>query len=184
MAATGTSGASSVQPFVVQPEGSPPFGGAGRAEANVTSGLLKGVGFPAGKDTSILIPVRISGGLTLTTGVKVELLVADDTSDTAAVAGKAARFGATVGPITSGTSTPDENASTGPLASSTEVLANTTMPSTLGVLKVITLSVTTANANSLAITNWAFVKVRRNGTNAGDTDPGRVVLLGVDVYDY
>jgi hypothetical protein len=165
------------------PEGSPPYGGVGRASDLVAVGLGKGVGFPAGATSSALYVIRLAAATTLTTGLRVDVVLADDPADTAAKAGKNSYFGVTIGPIGT-TNTLDENASTGPLAGSTEVAAAVTMPATPGVLKTATFSIPVADLNGLAASGWALLRVRRIGGNAGDTDPGRVALLALDVYDY
>ena len=156
-----------------------PGGGIDDPYGFVAAGVGKGITFPAKQTGSVYFPVRIPNSAALGTGLTFSLLLQDDVLN--ASAGKVAVFGATVGPITSGTSTFDENATTGPLVSCTEVTATVTMPSTAGVLINLAIAVPIADMNSLAAGGWAMVRLRRLGTNSSETHVGRVLLLGFDV---
>jgi hypothetical protein len=184
MALTTSPLVSSIPAHDFTPDAAPPYGGAGSGASLIAIGLGKGIGFPSGVACAARVPFRLGADYTATTGLKVDLLLADDPTDTAAKISKNAYMEATIGPITSGTTTYDETAVTGVTVGSTAVLSAITMPATLGVLKTATISIPLADLNSLAASGWACLKIRRVGTNALDTDPGRVVLLAVDIYDY
>lgn len=162
--------------------GASPYGSIENPTGLVRIGVSASLGFVAGKTGSAYYFLRVPNAVALATGLTVELLLLEDTAP-----GNvdnlyyAAVFGVTVGPITSATSTPDENATTGPLVSTTEVTGTVTMPTTAGVLKTLSIAVPIANMNSLAAGGWAMVRIRRLGANASDTSRNRICLVGVDL---
>lgn len=172
---------------LVNPEAAPPYGGTGQVPGTlIPVGYGRGIGFPTGKDCSVMYCFYNGSQYTGTgTGIKVSLLIADDPNDTNGVVSKAAVFDVMVGKITSDNMTFDENSTTGPFTGSTAVAVTSTMPATLGKMHISDHSITYANANTpSAGSTWLFVRIRRNGTSASDTDPGRVVLLGFGIVEY
>lgn len=172
--------ASGFRPSDLCPEAASYSGGPYAAPyGNIPVGLGKGVGLAKQGTQGVIAPFRVPEAAALGTGFTVELLLADDVVYPGA--GLNAYIGVSIGPITSGTSTLDENATTGPLVSTTEVKTAITMPATAGVLKVQSFALPNADLNSLAAGGWAMLRVRRISGNALDTHTGRVVLLGADV---
>lgn len=158
----------------LQPTGSPPAAG-------IAVGLGSGVAFAPLQTSETIYSALVASNVTLGTGLTFQLLVADDVNNPGP--GLVGAFGITVGPITSGTSTYDENSTTGPLVSCTEVTGTVTMPSTPGVVKALSIAVPVADMNSLATNGWCLIRVRRLGASSSDTHRGRIVLLAVDVKD-
>jgi hypothetical protein len=159
---------------------SPGYGleGFGSPYGYVPVGEGKGTGLWKNAASGVIAWFRVPETVTLGTGLTVSILLADDVQYPGA--GLKPYIGVTVGPIVSGTTTLDEGAA-GPFAGSTEVAAQVTMPATSGVLVVASFALPNADLNSLAAGSWAAIRVRRLGTNASDTHPGRVVLLGAQV---
>lgn len=158
----------------------PPFGGMGAEQASV--GLFKGIAFPSGVDSNAYA-IFYAGGGSIVTGFKVTLFLAEDPKN-ADSANHAVVFGAEFSPVAT-TATLDENATTGLFVSGvTENTATVTMPNTAGVIKTQTLTVTTAQGNTLAVSTWHAIRIRRNGTNASDTNKGRIILVKAVVFDY
>jgi hypothetical protein len=138
----------------------------------------RGYSFPRNANQGFTAFLKIPGNATLTTGVKVDLLVTDDGSDPSDL-GKAAVFGVSVKKITSGTSTADPTASAG-----TEQKATVTLNGTSGVFVVGTVTIAAANLNSAAAGDWIAVRIRRIATDAADLLTGRVLVAGIAAYAY
>lgn len=155
-----------------------PYSQPGNAVGQVAGGLLGGVGFPAGVVSSLYTARRLPEAVLLGTGLTVSLLLSEDLANYDAST-KVVKIGVMVGPIVDATSSPDEDVTTGPLVSCTEVVATITMPTTRGLVKIVSVAVPIANMNSLAAGGWAMIRVRRLGTT--DTSNMRVILLGADV---
>src|SRR6185503_17539715 len=154
-----------------------PSGGVGDPFGTVQVGNLRGIGFRPKVVGSVYYAVRLPTAVAVGTGLSFQLLLADDPNN--ASAGKVCKFGVTVSPLTSDTSTLDDTT----LASSTEDSASITMPSTANAVHVATITQVVAHENSLAAGNWALVRIRRLGSNSAETHTGTVVLLGVHAYN-
>ena len=119
----------SLHPTQLTPTGSPPYASAAR-NGLIPVGDAMGIGFPPAVKSTVMRLFRTSAGVSGTTGLKVELLLADDPRNSNA--GAVAVFGATIGPVT--TSTPFDESATGPVGSgSTEVTATYTASATPGI---------------------------------------------------
>lgn len=187
MSAVTTPVASSFSAYDLLSEGgySGPNGGAAQPYAQTFVGLGAGIGFnPKTVGSAISPPLRLSNSATLTTGLQVQVVFADNPADPNADPGAVGYFDFTIGPITSGTSTLDGTTTADALHGSTAVTASLTTASTAGVLKTATVSIPSADLNSLAAGGWFVLRIRRQGTNASDTHTGRVIILGYDVIDY
>lgn len=135
------------------------------------------LGFPmADADGGFNFLTRVpNNGTPLSTGLTFQLLLVDDPNNSDA--GKVARFGVTVKKIASGT---DDLTATG---AGTETAGNATMPSTAGVGVVLSLAVTTANADAPSAGDLLLVRIRRIASNAADTHKGVVLVAQVTVSD-
>jgi hypothetical protein len=152
--------------------------GSGGNPGLVDIGFLKALSFgPKGK-SSAYGTFRVPNVAALATGLTAALSLMDDTLNTAA--GKATKFGVTIGPLTSGTSTPDDNATTGAFVSTTEATATSTLTTT-GLAYTLSVAVPVATMNALAAGGVAMIRIRRLGDDVADTHTGRVLLFGVDV---
>lgn len=121
---------------------------------------------------------KIPGNATLTTGLKVEVLLTDDGSR-ASDLGKVVRLGAAAKKIVGGTDNLDLSTGAG-----TEATADVTLNSTSGVAVIGTISITNANLDSAAAGDWIGIRFRRIADHANDTATGRVVCSGPAVYAY
>lgn len=83
-----------------------------------------------------------------------------------------ARVDVTLGIITSATSLADDS------ALGTAVAATCTMGSAVGVVSTVTCSTTTG---SITAGTLGLIRIRRLGTDALDTNLGRIVLLGASI---
>ena len=154
-----------------------PVGGSVSSRGISPTGNGAGLAFPTGVDRSVYAGMRIPNAAALATGITAELAFALPPGVISV--GKNAVFGITIGPITSATTTFDENASTGALVSCTEVLATVTL-SPSPIIVTASFAIAIAKMNSLAAGGHALVKVRRNGTSASDTLNAPAVLLWAD----
>lgn len=146
--------------------------------AFVSIGFLRARSFAPKVKTVAGAMIRVPNASALTTGLTVNLTVLDDPLNSAA--GKVAKFGVSIGPITSGTSTVDDDAVTGPLVSTTEVTGVVTLTAK-GVAYNLSIAVAAASMNALAVGGTALIRIRRLGDDAADTHAGRVLLTLVDV---
>jgi hypothetical protein len=154
------------------------LGGPYSGRSSLAVGCGAGVSLEPGKTTSVYAGVRIPEAAALATGITADLAVGMP-AGTISIP-KAVVLGITIGPVTSGTSTFDEDGSTGPLAGSTEVTATITLVAN-PVIVVQAFAIVIAKLNSLAAGGHALVRIRRLGTNAADTFTGPVVLLWGDL---
>lgn len=120
---------------------------------------------------------RLPASATLTTGVKVDLLVVDDGTSPADL-GKVAVLGAQVKTLADNTDSLSMATGAG-----TEVTANVTLASTAGVVRVLTISIPNASLDSLAASGHALIQIRRAG-GASDTLAGTLLLLRASAYAY
>ncbi|WP_165231381.1 hypothetical protein [Aquisphaera insulae] len=144
----------------------------------VPTGTVRGLALPRNKNVGYDAVLKIPGNATLTTGLKVDVVVVDDGSN-AADLGTAVVIGASVKLLADNTDSLDLTSGAG-----TEQTATVTLASTAGVLRVGTISIANANLDSAAAGNWIGVRIRRVADNASDTCTGRVVLAGVAIYAY
>jgi hypothetical protein len=154
-------------------------GTAGSPAEQITVGMGAGLGFPAGQTSAIMLAARVPESVGLATGPTIDLLLADDPNN--ADPGRVAVLGVTVGLITSGTSTFDEDPATGPLAGSTEATGTITLAGAPGVLRTLAIAVPVASMPGVGSSKWCLIRIRRLGLDARDAHRGRVVLLGVDI---
>jgi hypothetical protein len=68
-------------------------------------------------------------------------------------------------------------------AHTNEVLVTVATDATAGEVTIGSAAIANAGLTSLAAGNWARVFIRRVGTDALDTHPGRVLLVGVSIKD-
>jgi hypothetical protein len=146
--------------------------------ADVPVGLGRGSAFPPLLNSAVVAAYRVPESVDLTTGLTFSFLLADDPLNPDP--GHNVEMGVTIGPITPGTSTYDQDPVTGPLVSCTEILATVTLPNTAGVLTVASVAVPVSAMHSLAAGGWCMIRVRRLGLHPSDTHRHRVVLLGID----
>lgn len=140
-----------------------------------TAGMA-GAGFPDNRTSTMLYLLRIPNAAALATGMTFTFTVTDDTLNPPSAGGLNSYWGVTVGPVVSGTSTPDESI----VASSTEDKVAITHGSTIGTIVYADLAAVVAHMNGLAAGGLALIRLRRLGSNALDTHNGRVVLLRFD----
>lgn len=161
--------------------GASPYGGVGRDGSNVPYGLCVGIGMVGGKTNSIYAGFRVPNSAALATGLTFEIaLAADNAPGNIDLVNQAMKFGVTVGPITSGTSTFDES-STGALASSTEATGTITMTSVAPVVYTLSIAVPIASMNGLAAGGHAMLRIRRLGGAAPDIGRNRALISWVDI---
>lgn len=159
--------------------GGRPTGTFGSAIDAVAVGFIKGSAFPPQVDSSLYYIGRVPNAATLGTGLTAEIELIDDPLNPGP--GKNVVLDVTYGPLTSGTTTPDGNVTTGAFVSTTADAATVTVPSGALVIKNQSIASVVAHTNSLAAGGWCLVRLRRLGTSASDTHPGRVVVFGLDV---
>lgn len=131
---------------------------------------------PLGKSDGYLSMFQVPiNGTPLATGLTIGVCIVDDPLNPGA--GKNVRLGVTVVPdlTTSGVLTAP--------AHTNEVLATVAVDATEGEVTIASVAVANAGLTSLAAGNFARVYVRRVGTDALDTHPGRVLLVGVSIKD-
>lgn len=119
---------------------------------------------------------RLPAAATLTTGVKLDLLVTDDGTN-ADDLGKVATLGVRVKTLADNT----DDLSIG--GGGAEITANVTLASTAGVVRVLTVSIPNASLDSLAASGHALIQIRRAG-GASDTLVGPLLLLRAGLYAY
>lgn len=151
--------------------------GNGNPVQNVGVGAVVGVGFNKQQTSGICWLWRVPTQAALATGLTFSLIVADDPNN--ADPGKVVRFSIIIGPVATGTLVDEATA----LASSNETGGSVTMNATSGKNTIASIAVVNADMNSLAVGNWALIRLRRLGTNSADTHRGRAVLLNATVYD-
>lgn len=143
---------------------------------------VAGIRLPHGAKSTIYRLVRVPLGSTLTTGVTVEVAFCiDPNANNADISGSKVFLEATIGPITSGTSILDDTVLTSCTATTAQTAA---LPTAVGKVFVQAIAMANAKTNSLAVGNWALLRVRRLGDNASDTNTGIIVLLGLEAYAY
>jgi hypothetical protein len=136
---------------------------------------VKGIGFPPLVDSGAAAIFRVPTLYTATTGVTVNLLLADDPLN--ADAGKVSRWAATVKLLTSGTDMLDWT------AAGTVTAASFTAPAA-NVVKTLAIAIVAANIDSVVADSWCAIRIQRlGGSDALDVHKGRIVLLAVDVRD-
>jgi hypothetical protein len=139
-----------------------------------------GVGFAFAKDANVEIDlfVRVPHLSTLTTGIKVELLLTDDGASSNDL-GKVAVFGVTAKNLLTDTDTTAVTASGG-----TEQTANCTLNASTGIVEVVDVTVANANLDATAVDTWALLRLRRVGSHASDTCQGPILCAGVYAFAY
>lgn len=126
-----------------------------------------------------LTTFRIPANLTLTTGLTFKWLVTDDGTN-AQDLGLAVRFGITLADLTQGNTLQLETGT----ELATEAAANVTLSATSG--KAVVGSIAIVNANlpaSAAVGDFFLMRLRRIGTNAGDTCYGNVLVYAFTVQN-
>ena len=140
---------------------------------------VKGIAFPAKEDTSVDFVARIPTLYTATTGITFNLLLAEDQHNPGGAT--VARFAVTVKLLTSTTDVLDWT------VAGTQTVASVTPPATgTTQASVVTLAIpiVAANLDSVVADSWCAIRVQRLGhSDAADANPGRLVLLMVDVRD-
>lgn len=116
-----------------------------------------------------------ANGTPVPTGLTFGLLLVDDPNNTDA--GKVVRIGISGKLLVSGT---DDLTTTG---FSAETATNITMASTSGVVTLSSVAIANAALDTPAASAHMLIRIRRIGSNAGDTHQGKVLLLGVSVRD-
>ena len=149
-------------------------------------GQMRGLIFPkltAGPSAGLLgyiTSVKIPSTITMTNGLTFKLQITDDgtfTSDP----GKACMFGITCKLLTPGTSNTDMGT-----GGATEVIQTTatTLNAVSGVIVLNSIAVANASLNGAAVGAIIQVRIRRVGTNAGDTALGPILVIPpVDVFN-
>jgi hypothetical protein len=131
---------------------------------------------PLGKEDGYTFLVQVPiNGTPLSTGLTAAVVLADDPNNPGA--GLAVKIGVTIVPVltTAGVlSVP---------ATTNEVTATATINATEGVVTITPVAVANNKLTSLAAGNWALVHLRRLGSDAADTHPGRVLIAGVSIKD-
>lgn len=137
-------------------------------------------GVALAKDDSVFLLdiFKIHANATLTTGIKLDVLVVDDGKN-AADLGKVARLGAKFKTLVSGTDNLDMATNAG-----TEVAADVTLDATSGEVVILTISIPNASLDSAAASSHVAFQLRRIGSHANDTLRGRLLVLGVTAYAY
>lgn len=147
--------------------------------APVAVGVLDGSAFPAFIDSTCYAIRRVPNAAGLGTGLTANFLLIDD--PLAPDPGMVVVLEVTYGPITAGTTTPDESAVTGLFVGTTADLATVTMPTPSGTFALGTIATAVAHAGGLAAGGWMVVRVKRKGTSGSDTHRGRIILGAFDV---
>lgn len=144
-----------------------------------TSGTCRLLALPKNKAAATFdLLFKIPGNATLTTGLKVEVLLVDDGSRASDLS-KVVRLGAAAKKIVAGTDTLDLSTGAG-----TEATADVTLDETTGVPVLGTISIANANLDSAAAGDWIGIRFRRIADHANDTATGRVLCSGPAVYAY
>lgn len=131
---------------------------------------LRGLSFPKFDDGGYTASFVVPTG-TITTGLTFRFLVTDDGTD-ASDLGTAVRFGVLAKRM-------NANATTSFAAGAgTEVAGNITLSSTSGGVAVATIAVTNANLGTPSVGDIVAIRLRRIGSNAGDTCINRVIVVG------
>lgn len=144
----------------------------------VGGGAVDGIALPKNADLSCNLIAKVPGNATLTTGIKVDLVVIDDGKE-AFDLGKVAVLGVAVKVLDDNTDSLDAAVGGG-----TEVTGNATLAATSGVVRVVTVSVPNASLDGAAAGDTILVRIRRVANNASDTLNGRVLLLSATAYAY
>lgn len=140
-------------------------------------GDLRGASLPKLASQGYTCGLVIPGSLTMGTGLTFKLPITDDGSD-AADLGKVVRLGVTVKLIASGADTEDLDAAAG-----AEQTVDVTLDSNSGEVVIGSLAIAAANLDSAVVGSLIAVRVRRVATASQDTCNGRVVLLGVYIFN-
>lgn len=142
------------------------------------SGTLRGLTLPKNAKNAYDVLVKIPGNATLTTGLRVDVVVVDDGSD-AADLGKGVVIGASVKLLADNTDTADLTTGAG-----AEVTATVTLAATAGLVRISTISIPNASLDGAAAGGWIGIRLRRVADNPADTCMGRVILLGAAGFAY
>jgi hypothetical protein len=141
-----------------------------------TDGLSAGVPLRAKLDSGYTFISRVPAtGTPLSTGLTFGLALVDDPASPGA--GKVVRVGISVKLLATGT---DNLTATG---MSAETVTSVTMDATTGEYVLSSIAIANASIDTLAASALYLVRIRRVGTDALDTHPGTVLLLGVTVRD-
>lgn len=127
-------------------------------------------------DMYFLFRVPING-TPVATGITVEFMLDESARPGEQSAGSAVVIEVQVKKIVSGT---DDETETG---TGTAEKATVTMNATTGIVTVGSIAVTTAQADNIAAGSWVLVQLRRIGSDAADTHPHSVILLGLTIKD-
>lgn len=144
-------------------------------------GLLgfKGIAFNAKTDAGAGWVFRVPTLYTATTGFTINLLIAEDQNNPGGAT--VSRWAATVKLLTSATDVMDwTGAGTQTVASHTPPATGATQP----IVKTLAIPIVAANIDSVVADSWCALRVQRLGSSdALDVNPGRLILLHVDVRD-
>lgn len=140
----------------------------------VRVGDFMGLSFPKLATQGYVGTFQVPSG-TLTTGLTFNIATVDDGTN-ADDLGKVVRFGITVKRLIDAETTDMDT------AAATEATVDVTLETTSQNVTVNTLAIANAALDSLAVGNFAGVRIRRIGTHANDTCNGRVAVIGFSVY--
>jgi hypothetical protein len=143
------------------------------ADYVVQIGDFFGLALPKYADQGYTTIVQVPGGV-LTTGLTITTLIVPD-GKIATDYGKVVRLGITPKRLI------DDESLDIDTGAATEVTADVTLKASGTLVELTATAIANAALDSLAVTNFLGLRIRRIGTASQDTAAGRVVLMGFGV---